>query len=1150
MKEARYLIWLLCLAGAVAFYQFVPEDAAYAAAAADLTVNYVTENGNSVYGLTVRVRGTGYNQTKSGVTGSATFTGLQSGVIYTITSTKGSSSRTDSTPALAAGANTFDVPCSDLVVNVKAESGDVSVNSVRVAVTAGTVETKSTVVGTTTFFLLDGTYNVVCTKGSSSRTDPVTVGPAATTLDVPCSDLVVNVKAETGDVSVNSVRVFVAAGTVETKSSVVGTTKFFLLDGTYNVTCTKSSSSRTDPITVGPAATTLDVPCSDLVVNVKAETGDVSVNTVRVAVAAGTVETKSSVVGTTKFFLLDGTYNVTSTKGSYSRTDPITVGPAATTLDVPCSDLVVNVKAESGDVSVSSIAVRYGTSTLESRSSVTGTTTFFLLDGTYDVRSTKGSYYRTDPITVGPAATTLDVPCSDLVVNVKAETGDVSVSSVQVRVAAGSVETKSSVVGTTKFLLLDGTYNVTSTKGTFSRTDPVGVGPAATTLNVPCSDLVVNLYANGNTGWPLASSSVSVRFGTGAVETKSGVAGTTKFFLLDGTFDVRCTRNNASRTDAAIVGPAAATLNVPVARFRVAVVKANFSAQTSVTVAVITAGGGSVESRSGVSGSTDFSLLQSVGAVGAGPYTFRATKSSTTAQTSADANEGPPVGPAGQCGVVLMVPDSVPAGSQNFQVKVVKADFSGWADAPVAVWKGGNHVADGTTDSGGNAFFNLPAGGPYEFNAGDSSATASVVAIPAAAMVGTILMPTVLSGPPLCAFTWLPAEPAEGQQVQFLDQSVDGNPGGSIAAWAWDFGDGGGANIANPVHVFVDNGDYPVTLIVRNSYGQRSSTTQVVSVRNVPPTCSAGGSREARVGEQVKFVGEAQDPGTLDTLSFEWDFGDGQSASGQSAAHAYQAAGQHRVTLTVVDKDGGASVSRTWVQVHDQTTEDSSAQSPGISAPLEVAYVGDAVSQPDGTLTLSARLTWSDVGMAVWPTQVVFSVIDVRGKLAGRFFADVVGVSGGDEAAAHMTVQLSPGVYFAWADAGGRGSSEPDGHPVNLIAVGATKGALWGACRQALERQVSAAVAVWGLDTAQPRAEAIGCVQDPSGSMRVVSSTSMQVVSAGAGRAEATGLAVSDGVYGLPFRLVADAAAGTLTVWLWHGGTFSSPLDAGAMTTQ
>ena len=325
---------------------------------------------------------------------------------------------------------------------------------------------------------------------------------------------------------------------------------------------------------------------------------------------------------------------------------------------------------------------------------------------------------------------------------------------------------------------------------------------------------------------------------------------------------------------------------------------------------------------------------------------------------------------------------------------------------------------------------------------------------------------------------------------------------------------------------------------------------QVVSVHNVPPTCNAGGSQEAQVGAPVTFVGQAQDPGALDTLSFQWDFGDGQSDTGQTVQHAYQTAGLYRVTLTVVDKDGGAGVSRTWVQVRDQTTEDPSVQSPDVGAPIEVAYVGDAVSQPDGTLTLSARLTRSDVGMAVWPTQVVFSVIDVRGKLAGRFFADVVGVSGGDEAAAHITVQLSPGVYFAWADAGGRGSSEPDGHPVNLIAVGAPRGGLWGACRQALEGQVSAAVAVWGLDTAQPHAEAIGCVREPSGPMRVVSSTSMEVISAGAGRAEATGLAVSDGVHGLPFRLVADAAAGTLTVWLWHGGTFSSPLDAGAITTQ
>jgi len=403
---------------------------------------------------------------------------------------------------------------------------------------------------------------------------------------------------------------------------------------------------------------------------------------------------------------------------------------------------------------------------------------------------------------------------------------------------------------------------------------------------------------------------------------------------------------------------------------------------------------------------------------------------------------------------------------------------------------------------------------------------------------------------PAAAFSWLPDSPAEGQAVQFSDHSADGNPGGSIVAWAWNFGDGQTASVPTPAHVFVDNGDYPVTLTVTNSYGLSASISQVVSVRNVPPTCNAGPSREARVGDEVTLVGQAQDAGALDTLSFQWNFGDGQSDTGQTVKHAYQTAGSYRVTLTVVDKDGGTGVSRTWVQVGDQPSQDSSEQSPDTSAPIEVAYVGDAVSQPDGTLTLSARLTPSGVGMAVWPKHVVFSVTDVRGRLAGRFFADVVGVSGGDEAAAHITVQLSPGVYFAWADAGGRGSSEPDGHPVNLIAVGAAKGALWGGCRGASEGQVSAAVAVWGLDTAQPRAEAIGCVQDPSGSMRVVSSPSMQVVSAGPGRVEAAGFAISDGVHGLPFRIIADAAAGTLTILWSDGGTFSYPLDAGAITTQ
>jgi len=66
--------------------------------------------------------------------------------------------------------------------------------------------------------------------------------------------------------------------------------------------------------------------------------------------------------------------------------------------------------------------------------------------------------------------------------------------------------------------------------------------------------------------------------------------------------------------------------------------------------------------------------------------------------------------------------------------------------------------------------------------------------------------------------------------VNFSDQSS----GAPVTAWAWDFGDGFGANIQNPKHQFVAPGSYTVTLTV--SVGQQTGTlVQQGLVTVLPP---------------------------------------------------------------------------------------------------------------------------------------------------------------------------------------------------------------------------------------------------------------------------------------------------------------------------
>ena len=67
----------------------------------------------------------------------------------------------------------------------------------------------------------------------------------------------------------------------------------------------------------------------------------------------------------------------------------------------------------------------------------------------------------------------------------------------------------------------------------------------------------------------------------------------------------------------------------------------------------------------------------------------------------------------------------------------------------------------------------------------------------------------------------------------------------------------------------------------------------------------------------VNFSGSFTDPGWLDTHTIEWDFGDGNTATGTLIpTHTYSNDGVYIVTLTVTDDDGGVGVDTITVSVN------------------------------------------------------------------------------------------------------------------------------------------------------------------------------------------------------------------------------------------
>ncbi|MCK5378351.1 MAG: hypothetical protein KAJ78_03060 [Acidobacteria bacterium] len=137
-------------------------------------------------------------------------------------------------------------------------------------------------------------------------------------------------------------------------------------------------------------------------------------------------------------------------------------------------------------------------------------------------------------------------------------------------------------------------------------------------------------------------------------------------------------------------------------------------------------------------------------------------------------------------------------------------------------------------------------------------------------------------GPPPVADADGPYETPEGTDV-VLDGTGSSDPTGSIVSYEWDYDDDGLYDDAtgatppfDPVgpHVGQD-GVYPVRLKVTNDGGLADSDGSLVTVTNVPPSVVAVSDSPVDENTEVTVSVTLTDPGWLDFLWAEIDWGDG-----------------------------------------------------------------------------------------------------------------------------------------------------------------------------------------------------------------------------------------------------------------------------------
>jgi N-acetylneuraminic acid mutarotase len=164
---------------------------------------------------------------------------------------------------------------------------------------------------------------------------------------------------------------------------------------------------------------------------------------------------------------------------------------------------------------------------------------------------------------------------------------------------------------------------------------------------------------------------------------------------------------------------------------------------------------------------------------------------------------------------------------------------------------------------------------------------------------------TVFNAPPVVEARVTPEQGNTSTQFRFsVTAGSTYDPDGTIAAYAWDFGDGGRGTGSTSFHVYKKKGDYQVSLRVTDDIGAYTDWTVNITVGNRAPVLHSWMpplSTVMLVGEEQNFSASALDPES-DDMTYLWKV-DGEVALSDTSSFAYGPTekGDHIIELTISD---------------------------------------------------------------------------------------------------------------------------------------------------------------------------------------------------------------------------------------------------------
>ena len=179
------------------------------------------------------------------------------------------------------------------------------------------------------------------------------------------------------------------------------------------------------------------------------------------------------------------------------------------------------------------------------------------------------------------------------------------------------------------------------------------------------------------------------------------------------------------------------------------------------------------------------------------------------------------------------------------------------------------------------------------------STTTYVVLIEEVGCTATDSIEIIVDPTPTVSFVQEPSAGCEGMTVS-LNETVEG-----AISWSWDFGDGISAGqVTDPTHTYQNAGEYTITLTAVGDNG--CTATFSGPTLSIFPRGIANFTAAPDTGSSTFLPNVVVDFTDISTgaVSYQWDFGDGNTSDEANPRHTYNQAGNYAVTLIITDAGG------------------------------------------------------------------------------------------------------------------------------------------------------------------------------------------------------------------------------------------------------